>query len=92
MNRGVWISFLGVEETPWTGLLLSKAKVDEFLILHLAISKETIILVLIREENNHQLSIYYMSKTLQQAEACYLNMEKLVISIVTALRELMPYF
>ncbi|XP_022891636.1 uncharacterized protein LOC111406442 [Olea europaea var. sylvestris] len=75
-------------ETP----LLSKPQPREPLLLYLAISDEAISAVLVREENTHQLPVYYISKALLPAEARYPDMEKLALSLVTASRKLRPYF
>ncbi|XP_011078668.1 uncharacterized protein LOC105162366 [Sesamum indicum] len=48
--------------------------------------------VLVRDEEGHQSPVYYVSKMLQGAELRYLEMEKLVLTLVTTARKLRPYF
>ncbi|CAI9774844.1 unnamed protein product [Fraxinus pennsylvanica] len=72
--------------------LLSKPKDHEILHLYLAVTSKALSSVLIREENNHQLPVYYVSKALLAAETRYPDMEKLALSLVTSSRKLRPYF
>ena len=48
--------------------------------------------VLIREERGEQKSIFYISKTLLDAESRYPLKEKLAYAVVTSARKLRPYF
>ncbi|XP_017227902.2 uncharacterized protein LOC108203469 [Daucus carota subsp. sativus] len=48
--------------------------------------------VLVREEGNLQLPVYYVSKRLLDAETRYTNMERLVFALLLAARKLRPYF
>lgn len=72
--------------------LLSKPKDGEPLLLYLAVTEESISSVLVREEETHQLPIYYVSKSLLPAEARYPDMEKLALALITTSRKLRPYF
>ncbi|KAL2470513.1 Ribonuclease H [Abeliophyllum distichum] len=54
-------------------------------------SSQSVSSVLIREEE-HQLSIYYVSKALLGVETRYPDMEKLALSLITVSRKLRPYF
>ena len=49
-------------------------------------------LVLVRMEIEVQRSVYYVSKSLQEAEVCYLPLEKAILAIVHATRKLPYYF
>ena len=64
--------------------LLSKPKDGEQLFIYLAVSKGTISTVLIREEDNRQFPVYYVSKSLLDVETCYTQLEKLALALVTA--------
>ena len=64
----------------------------EVLYLYLAISDHAVSSVLIREENEPQMPIYYMSKILLDAETRYLQLEKLALALVSASRKLSHYF
>ncbi|XP_022891660.1 uncharacterized protein LOC111406473 [Olea europaea var. sylvestris] len=72
--------------------LLSKPKPQESLLLYLAVSNEAVSAVIVREENEHQLSVYYVSKALLSAETHYPDIEKLALALITASRKLRPYF
>ncbi|KAK1374920.1 hypothetical protein POM88_031113 [Heracleum sosnowskyi] len=64
----------------------------EVLVIYLAVSEYAVSAVLIREEGEAQLPVYYLSKRLVGAETRYLNMEKLVYALILASRKLRPYF
>ncbi|KAL5843565.1 hypothetical protein ACOSQ4_009523 [Xanthoceras sorbifolium] len=72
--------------------LLSKPKEGEKLLLYLAVSETAISAVLVREEDGKQLLVYYINKTLLDAETRYTQLEKLAIALVTAAHKLRPYF
>ena len=48
--------------------------------------------MLIREDNSTQQPVYYVSKSLQEAETRYLPLEKAILAIVQAIRKLPHYF
>ncbi|XP_013658791.1 uncharacterized protein LOC106363622 [Brassica napus] len=64
----------------------------EPLFLYIAVSTTAVSGVLIREECGGQNSIFYISKTLLDAETRYPLMEKLAFAVVTSARKLRPYF
>ncbi|KAL5829304.1 hypothetical protein ACOSQ3_018772 [Xanthoceras sorbifolium] len=72
--------------------LLSKPKEGETLLLYLAVSETAISAVLVREEDNKRLPVYYINKTLLDAETKYTQLEKLALALVTVVRKLRPYF
>ncbi|XP_022889065.1 uncharacterized protein LOC111404501 [Olea europaea var. sylvestris] len=72
--------------------LLSKPQPEESLLLYLAVSDVTVSAVLVREENERQLRVYYASKALLPTEIRYPDMEKLALALITASRKLRPYF
>ena len=72
--------------------VLSKLIVGETLFLYVATSKHVVSGVLMREENGEQKPIYYVSRSLVDAETRYPVMEKLALAVVTAARKLIPYF
>ena len=47
---------------------------------------------LIREEDNKQFPVYYVSKSLLDTETHYTQLEKLALALVTAAHKLWPYF
>ncbi|KAL5562066.1 hypothetical protein UlMin_031813 [Ulmus minor] len=72
--------------------LLSKPKDGEPLSIYLAVSDTAVSSVLIREEDGKQLPVYYVSKSLLDAETRYSQLEKLALALVSAARKLRPYF
>ena len=75
-----------ISETP----ILSKPIVGETLFLYVAASEHAVSGVLIHEKNGEQRPIYYVSRSLVDAETRYPVMEKLVLAVVTAARKLAP--
>ena len=59
--------------------------------LYYAVSATAVSGVLIREERGEQKPIFYISKTLLDAESRYPLMEKLAYAVVTSARKLIPY-
>ena len=72
--------------------LLSLSKEGEDLFLYLAVFVTTVSVALIREENNIQLPVYYISQDFQGAEARYLKIEKITFALIVASRKLWLYF
>ncbi|KAK0580108.1 hypothetical protein LWI29_036450 [Acer saccharum] len=72
--------------------LLSKPKDNETLFIYLAVSDTAVSAVLVREEGSSQHPVYYVSKTLLNAETKYSRLEKLALALVMAARKLRPYF
>ena len=67
-------------------------KDEEQLFIYLAVSEGTDSAVLIREEESKQFPVYYVSKSLLDADTCYTQLEKLALALVTTTRKLRPYF
>ena len=72
--------------------LLSSSKEGENLYLYLAISATIMSAALVQEEDIKKLPVYYVSQAFQRAEAKYLRIEKIVFTLIVALRKLRPYF
>ncbi|KAI5327945.1 hypothetical protein L3X38_027341 [Prunus dulcis] len=64
----------------------------EPLYLYMAVTEIAVSAVLLREENSIQQPIFYVSKSLIEAEKRYTLAEKLVLALVTAKRKLRQYF
>ena len=73
-------------------LILSKPKKEEVLYAYLLVTDYAVSLVLVRNENGVQRPIYYVSKSLKEAETCYLPLEKAVLAIMHTTRKLPHYF
>ncbi|XP_058208180.1 uncharacterized protein LOC131321193 [Rhododendron vialii] len=72
--------------------LLSTLDLGESLILYLAVSEHAVSAVLLRNKGSEQIPVYYVSKTLLDAETKYLSLEKLVLALRTTARKLPHYF
>ena len=64
--------------------ILSTLEEKEYLFLYLAVSNVAMSVVLVREEEGNQKSVFYTSKMLLDAEIRYSAMEKIVLALVTA--------
>ena len=63
----------------------------EDLFMYLSVSDHEVSAVLLRDQGIQQ-PVYYISKTLVDAETRYLPLEKLVLPLVHAMRKLPHYF
>lgn len=72
--------------------LLSVPKVGEMLYIYLRVAEMVISATLLREEDNIQKSIYYISHALKGAELRYPVPEKTAYVVVMTVRKLRPYF
>ncbi|XP_065627776.1 uncharacterized protein LOC136066811 [Quercus suber] len=72
--------------------IMSSPEVDEVLFSYLVITTYAISFVLIRVDNGVQRPVYYVSKSLHEAEIRYLPLEKAILAVVHATRKLPHYF
>ena len=72
--------------------IMSSPVVDEVLFAYIAIALYAINLVLIRVDSGIQRPVYYVSKSLNEAEGRYLPLEKAILAMVHATRKLPHYF
>ena len=72
--------------------ILSRPKKEEVLYAYLSVTNYVISLVLVRNENGVQRTVYYVSKSLQEAKTRYLPLEKVVLAIMHTTRKLPYYF
>ena len=72
--------------------IMSSPMVDEVLFAYIAVALYAISLVLIRVDSGIQRPIYYVSKSLNEAEVRYLPLEKAILAVVHATRKLPHYF
>ena len=66
--------------------------VDEILFAYIAVALHAISLMLIRVDSGIQRPVYYVSKSLNEAEVRYLPLEKAILAVVHATRKLPHYF
>ena len=71
---------------------MSSLEADEVLFAYIAVAPYAVSLVLIRVDNGIQRPVYYISKSLHEAEIHYLPLEKAILAIVQATRKLPHYF
>ena len=67
-------------------------KPDEVLFSYITVALYAVSLVLIRVDNSVQRPVYYVSKSLHEAEVCYLPLEKAILAVVLDTRKLPHYF
>ena len=71
---------------------MSSLKMDEILFAYIAVAFHAMSLVLIRFDSGIQRPVYNVSKSLHEAEFCYLPLEKAILAVVHATRKLPHYF
>ena len=64
--------------------IMSSPKADEVLYAYIAVAPHAVSLVLIRDDNGLQKSVYYVSKSLHEVEVRYLPLEKAILAVVHA--------
>ena len=72
--------------------IMSRPEVDEVLSAYITMASHAVSLVLIQVDNSVQRPVYYMSKSLHEAEIRYLPLEKTILAIVHATCKLPHYF
>ena len=79
------------EYLSWPPIMSSPAA-DEVLYAYIAVALHAVSLVLIRDDNDLQRLVYYVSKSLHKAAVRYLPLEKAILDVVHATRKLPHYF
>ena len=72
--------------------IMSSPEPDEVLFAYIAVASYAGSLVLIRVDNGIQRPVYYVSKSLHEAEVRYLPLEKVILAVVLGMRKLPHYF
>nr|XP_023906358.1 uncharacterized protein LOC112018084 [Quercus suber] len=72
--------------------IMSSPEVDEVLFTYIAVAPHAVSLVLIRIDGGIQRPLYYVSKSLHEAEIRYLPLEKAILAVVHTTRKLHHYF
>ncbi|GAU51996.1 hypothetical protein TSUD_417990, partial [Trifolium subterraneum] len=72
--------------------VLTRPVEGEKLYLYLAVASEAISAVLIRETEQGQKHVYFVSRALQGPELRYLQIEKIALAVIMAVRKLRYYF
>ena len=71
---------------------MSSPEPDEVLFAYIAVAPYAVSLVLIRVDGGVQRPVYYVSKSLHEAEVRYLPLEKTILAVVLGTRKLPHYF
>ena len=72
--------------------IMSSPEVDEVLFAYIVVAPHAMSLVLIRVNSGRQRPVYYMSKSLHEAEIRCLPLEKAILAVVHGTRKLSHYF
>ena len=72
--------------------IMSSPMVDEVLFAYIAVTFYAISFVLIRVDSGIQRLVYYVNKSVNEAEVGYLPLEKAILAVVHATRKLPHYF
>ena len=72
--------------------IMSCPMVDEVLFAYIAVAFYAISFVLIRVDSSIQRPVYYVSKSLNEAEVRFLPLEKAILAVMHATRKLPHYF
>ena len=72
--------------------IMSSPVTDEVLFAYITVTLYAISLVLVRVDSGIQRSVYYVSKSLNEAEVRYLPLEKAILAMVHATKKLPHYF
>ena len=86
------LSFQQLKEYLSRPPIMSSPLTDEVLFFYIAVAPHAMSLVLIRIDNGIQRPVYYVSKSLHEAEIRYLLMEKAILVVVHGTRKLPHYF
>jgi len=71
---------------------MSKTEVDEVLFAYIVVASHAVSLVLVQVDCSVQRPVYYVSKSLHEAEVHYLPLEKAILAVVHTTRKLSHYF
>ena len=65
---------------------------DKILFAYIAMASYAISIVLVQVDSGVQMLVYYVSKSLHEADVCYLPLEKAILVVVHATCKLPHYF
>ena len=72
--------------------IMSSPEMDEVLFAYIVVAPHVVSLVLIRFDSGIQRPVYYVGKSLHEAEVRYLPLEKAILAVVHGTRKLPYYF
>ena len=91
-SKNCTLAFQQLKEYLSQPPIMSSPEADEVLFAYIAVAPHDISLVLIRIDGGIQRPVYYVSKSLHEAEVRYLPLEKAILAVVHATRKLPHYF
>ena len=71
---------------------MSRSEVDEVLFAYIVVASHAVSLVLIQVDSGVQRPVYYVSKSLHEAQVRYLPLEKAILAVVHSTHKLPHYF
>ena len=71
---------------------MSNPEVNKVLFTYLAVASHVVSFVLTQKNSGIQRPVYYVNKSLHEAEVQYLSLEKAILAVVHATRKLPHYF
>ena len=71
---------------------MSSPEIDEILFAYIVVAPYAVSLVLIRVNSSIQMLVYYISRSLHEAEIRYIPLEKAILAVVHATCKLPHYF
>ena len=86
------MAFQQLKEYLSQPLLMSKPEEDKVLFVYIVVASHAVSQVLVWDDNGVQRPVYYVSKSLHEAEVCYLPLERAILAIVHATQKLPHYF
>ena len=100
MNKWKWfkwtekcaLAFKQLKEYLSRPPIMSSPKMDKVLFAYIAVAPHAVSLVLIWVDSSVQIPVYYVSKSLHEAEVRYLPLEKAILAVVHATCKLPHYF
>ena len=72
--------------------IISSPETDEVLFAYIVVAPHAVSLVLIQVDSGRQRPVYYVSKSLHEAEIRYLPLEKAILAMVHSTRKVPHYF
>ncbi|XP_057739694.1 uncharacterized protein LOC130956702 [Arachis stenosperma] len=91
-NQNCEMAFTNLKEILSKPPVLQKPKLGKPLYIYLSITDSAISSALVIETDKNQQPVYFVSKSLQNAELCYPTLEKVALALVFSSRRLRPYF
>ena len=91
-SKDCTVAFQQLKEYLLRPPIMSSPTADEVLYAYIVVAPHAVSLVLIRDDIGLQWSVYYVSKSLHEAEVRYLPLEKAILALVHTTRKLPHYF